>query len=689
MPQALARPAAALMSLFALLSLLFAVPAAAEPVASLASPDGKLALSVEISGEGRVSYAVTREGRPVIAPSRLGFLFTDALAIDRSLELVSQTSATADSQWEQPWGERRFVRDHHNELMLTLREKDAPGRRIVVRFRLFDDGLGFRYEFPDAWGQVHIQDELTEFTVAQPGTAWWIVGGDWNRYEQIYQRTPIDAVATAHTPITMRLADGTHLAFHEAALVDYAGMWFRRTDGQRFKATLSPSSTGARVTRMAPFPTPWRTIIITPDAAGMVESNIELNLNEPNRLGDVSWVKPYKYIGIWWGMHLDNWTWSSGPRHGATTEHARQYIDFAARHGFRGVLIEGWNLGWDGNWFGHGDQFSFTQAYPDFDLEAVTAYGLQRGVHLVGHHETGGNIMVYEDQLEDAMALYQRLGVDSVKTGYVADAGGIISRGADGGMAMEYHDGQVMARHHLRVVETAARHRIAVNPHEPIKDTGLRRTYPNWVSREAARGMEYNAWGEPGNGVDHEVTLVYTRMLSGPMDYTPGVLSLEGRGGRPLASTRARQLALYLSLYSPIQMAADLIENLERYPRELAFIAQVPTDWSESHLLQGEVGDFALFARKDRAGDDWYVGGITNGEGRDFNVPLTFLDPGRRYTATIYKDGPEADYRTDRRGDIVIETRTVTAADRLAFRMAPGGGTAIRLTPVAPVRRRR
>ena len=664
------------------------VRAQASAPLSATSPDGHLRVTVGVTGEGRAFYRVDRDGTPVIGESRLGFIFTDALPFDRGVAIESHATATADSRWELPWGERRSIRDHHNELSVRLRQGMDGNRAITVRFRIFDDGVGFRYEFGDGWNTVRIQDELTEFVVARPGTAWWIIGGDWNRYEQTYQRTPIDAVSTAHTPITMRLADGTHLAFHEAALVDYAGMWLRRTDGQRFRATLSPSSSGARVTRAAPFPTPWRTIRITPNAAGLVESDLELNLNEPNRLGDVSWVRPYKYIGIWWDMHLNNWTWASGPNHGATTAHTRSYIDFAAAHGFRGVLVEGWNLGWDGNWFGHGDQFSFTQPYPDFDIEGLAAYARQRGVRLIGHHETGGNIANYEDQLEAAMTLYERLGIDSVKTGYVADAGGIISRDANRQLAMEWHDGQVQSRHHLRVVETAARHHIMVNPHEPIKDTGLRRTYPNWVSREGARGMEYNAWGEPGNGVDHEPTLIYTRMLAGPMDYTPGVLSLEGRGGRPIASTLARQLALYLSLYSPIQMAADRIENLARFPRELAFIAAVPTSWEDSRLIDGAVGEFALFARKDRDSADWYLGGITNGDARDFDVPLTFLERGQRYTATIYRDGPDADYRRDTRGQIVIETRTVTAADRLAFRMAPGGGTAIRLTPAGRRARR-
>ncbi|MEQ1725121.1 MAG: glycoside hydrolase family 97 protein [Sphingopyxis sp.] len=673
------------------LAALMFTPASAQRSVSAASPDGSIGLTVAVNGEGRPSYSISRNGVVLLSPSRLGFLFTDALAFDRGLVIESHSETSTDARWEQPWGERRFVRDHHNELLVVLRENSDAHRRIAVRFRLFDDGVGFRYEFLDqsGWGTVHIQDELTEFNIAPRGLAWWITGGDWNRYEQIYQRTEIDAVSTAHTPITMRLDDGTHLAFHEAALVDYAGMWLRRVDGQRFKATLSPSSTAARVTRLAPFTTPWRSIRIAGNAAGLVESDLELNLNEPNRLGDVSWVRPYKYIGIWWDMHLDNWSWASGARHGATTENTRRYIDFAAAHGFRGVLVEGWNVGWDGNWFGHGDEYSFTRPYLDFDIEGLAAYGRARGVRLIGHHETGGNIANYESQLDGAMALYQRLGIDSVKTGYVADAGGIISRNAAGALAMEWHDGQVMSRHHLNVVETAARHHVMVNPHEPIKDTGLRRTYPNWVAREGARGMEYDAWGEPGNDVDHIPTLVYTRMLSGPMDYTPGVLSLQGRGGRPISSTLARQLALYLTIYSPIQMAADRIENLERFPRELAFISAVPTDWEDSWLIDGAVGDYALFRRKDRNSADWYVGGVTDGDARDFDVALDFLPAGHRYRMTIYADGPDADYRTVNRGQIVIEERIVTAASRVALHMAPGGGVAVRLTPASQTRTRR
>ena len=337
-------------------------------------------------------------------------------------------------------------------------------------------------------------------------------------------------------------------------------------------------------------------------------SDLILNLNEPNKLGDVSWFKPSKYVGIWWEMHLGVGSWASGPKHSANTRNAKRYIDFAAKHGFRGVLIEGWNHGWDGDWFANGAVFSFTKPYPDFDLEGVTEYARRKGVHLVGHHETSGHIANYESQLADALDLYARLGVDSVKTGYVADAGGIQALGGDGKLHFEWHDGQVQSRHHLKVVTEAAKRRIAVLPHEPIKDTGLRRTYPNWVSREGARGMEYNAWGNPPNPPEHEANLVFTRMLSGPLDFTPGVLSLKGSGGRPIQSTLAKQLATYVVLYAPVQMAADLPENYEKHPREFQFIKDVPTDWADTRVLNGEVGDYATFARKHRGSDDWLYG---------------------------------------------------------------------------------
>lgn len=655
------------------------------PAVTATSPDGSLVLTVTTDNDSRPTWSLSRKGKLLIAPSKLGFLLTDSVNMVRGFRITGSETASQDQTWEQPWGERRFVRDHYNEVTVKLQQSETQGARLMnLRFRLFDNGVGFRYELPEqpALKTMRIADEVTEFDVVPKGTAWWIPGGEWNRYEQVYQRTPIDAVSTAHTPITMRLEDGTHLAFHEAALVDYAGYWFKRADGQTFRTTLSPSPDGPRVVRGLPFATSWRTIRMADDAAGLVENDLELNLNEPNALGDVSWFKPIRYIGIWWGMIRNDWTWAEGPKHGATTARAKQYIDYAAQHHFGGVLVEGWNKGWNGDWFGHGDAFSFTQPTPDFDIKAVTDYARKKGVRLIGHHETGGNIAHYEAHMADGFALYRKLGVDVVKTGYVADAGGIIAPGArPGETLMQWHDGQRMVNHHLAVVKTAAKYHIAINAHEPVKDTGLRRTYPNWVAREGARGMEYNAWGTFANGPDHEPTLVYTRMLSGPMDFTPGVLSLEGANHQPLASTLTKQLGLYLALYSPIQMAADFIEQLDKYPREMDFISSVPTDWSESHLIAGEVGDYAVFARKDRASPRWFVGGVNDATARTVTLKFDFLDPGKTYKAAIWKDGEGATYLTEARHRIAYDTRTVRKGDTLDVWLAPGGGTAIRLEP--------
>jgi alpha-glucosidase len=648
--------------------------------ASVSSPGSVLSVELRVDRDGRPEYSIRRGGRPVVDWSRLGFILADAYKLERNFEISKVEKRSFDDTWEQPWGERRFVRNHGNELRATLTERSHARRNLIVVFRVFDDGVGFRYEFPDqaALRQVNIADELTEFDIAQPATAWWIPGGEWNRDEYLYQETPLAEVPMAHTPVTMKLADGVHVAIHEAAVVDYSTMWLRRVTGQRLKTALWPAASGPKVSRAAPFTTPWRTLQIAADAPGIYMSDLILNLNEPNKLGDVSWVKPFKYVGIWWEMHLGTKTWGSGPKHGATTAETRRYIDFAAKHGFRGVLVEGWNRGWDGDWFARGEEFSFTEPYPDFDLEGLAAYAKKKGVRLIGHHENGGNVAHYEKQLGPALDLYQKLGIDAVKTGYVADAGGIQTLGPDGKIRFEWHDGQALSRHHLLVVTEAARRRISIDAHEPIKDTGLRRTYPNWVSREAARGMEYNAWGDPVNPPEHEAMLVFTRMLGGPMDFTPGVLSLTGAGGRRIQSTMAKQLALYVVIYSPIQMAADLPENYARFPRPFQFIKDVPVDWSDTRVLNGEVGDYVTFARKDRAGEDWYVAAVTDENARTLRVALDFLDAKRRYRATIYRDGADAGFDGDPRS-IVIESRPVSRNDVVEIAMARGGGFAMRL----------
>jgi alpha-glucosidase len=656
-------------------------PALADEVlGKVSSPGNVLSVTVSRDADGRLAYQVDRKGQPVITPSRLGFILTNAPKLDRGFTLDKAENSSHDDTWEQPWGERQFVRNHYNELRLSVVQKSRDDRKLTVVFRVYDDGLGFRYEFPDQpqLKTAKIADELTEFAVAEPATAYWNVAGEWNREEYIIQKTPLVEVSEAQTPMTIKTQSGLHIAFHEAALVDYAAVWLRRVDGQRLKTRLAPSAFGPSVVREGAFVTPWRTMQIADTAGGLYMSDLILNLNEPNKLGDVSWVKPYKYVGIWWEMHLGTKSWEQGPKHGATTAHTKKYIDFAAKHGFRGVLVEGWNEGWDGEWFGNGANYSFTKAYPDFDLKAVTDYARKKGVHIVGHNETGGNAAVYEAQMDEAFALYDKLGIDSVKTGYVADAGGAQVLGPDGQRHYTFNDSQEMVRHFQNVIIAAAKHHVAIDTHEPIKDTGLRRTYPNWVSREGQRGQEYNAWGKPPNPPEHEVNLVFTRMLSGPMDFTPGVLSLQGNN-QPINSTQAKQLAQYVVLYSPIHMAADLPENYAKYPKAFKFIKDVPTDWSDTRVLNGELGDYVTIARKDRHSDNWYIGAVTDEEARTLEVDLSFLDPKKTYVAEIYRDGPKADYQGDGRFDIVIESKTVKSTDKLPLWLAKGGGLAIRL----------
>ena len=663
------------------------LPVHAATIATVASPGKVLNVEIDLSKEGRISYRVQRNGKPVITDSLLGLRLRDGAQLLPWFQLQGQQTSTVDDTWEQPWSESRTVRNHYSELRTQFAETGRDQRRMDIVFRVFDDGVGFRYELPKQPKQqeLAIQGEFTEFTLADPASAkaWWIPAGEWNRYEQIYRTTPLDNVGIAHTPITIKLGDGTHVAFHEAALVDYSGMWLQRIDSGKFRAVLSPTSTGG-VLKQAPFHTPWRTIQIAADAGKLYESsNLILNLNEPNKLGDVSWFKPAKYVGVWWGMHLDTQSWGVGPKHGATTEYTTRMIDFAAEHGFRGVLVEGWNSGWAKDWFANGWVFDFLKPTPDFDLEKLAAYARSKGVHLIGHHETACAVSHYERQMKDAFALYERLGIDVIKTGYVCDAGQIERQEKKNGPVIrEWHDSQWNSNHHLRVVTEAAKRHIAINAHEPIKDTGLRRTYPNWISREGARGMEYNAWGEPPNPPEHEAMLVFTRMLSGPMDFTPGVLSLVGKNGMPIQTTIAKQLALYVVLYSPVQMAADLPENYEKHMDAFQFIKDVPADWEITQVPNGEVGDYATVVRKDRNSADWYLGSVTDENPRTLKVKLDFLEPGRTYEAQIYRDAKVSSYQGENRFRFDKETRQVTANDSLTLRLAPGGGQAIRF--VAP-----
>ena len=647
------------------------------------SPDTRVAVVIDTDDQGTPHYSVRYRGQVVVGESRLGMRFANHHGFDSGLRIARAERSGHNSVWRQPWGERRRVRDHFNELFVVL-EAESPVREIGLRVRVYDDGVGIRYEMPEQRGyaDVDIVDELTEFRLDPNATAWWIPGRGWNRYEFTYNETPVADIALAHTPLTVRLAGGVHLSIHEAALVDYAGYVLDQRRGGVFRTNLTPWSDGIRVRARVPFVTPWRTIQVSPDAAGLLNSDLVINLNEPNKLGDVSWVEPGKYVGIWWEMHLQDKTWGSGPDHGATTAAAKRYIEFAATHGFDGVLVEGWNTGWDGNWTANGAVFSFTQPYPDFDLEGVASYAREKGVRLVGHHETSGHITNYERQMEDGFDLYESLGVRQVKTGYVADGGELV-RVEDDIEMHEWHDGQFAVQHFIRVLQEAAQRKISINTHEPVKDTGLRRTYPNWISREGARGQEYNAAWSPPNPPRHNVTLPFTRMLSGPMDFTPGIFNLthQGRGSDfRVKSTLAHQLALYVVLYSPVQMAADLPGNYEQRPDAFQFIKDVPTDWEESIALDGEVGEFVVIAREERGGGDWYVGAISGEQPRDIVVPFSFLKPDTRYRATIYRDGDEADWKANPY-DCVIEGRLLTSDNSLELRLVAGGGVAIRLQP--------
>ena len=661
------------------------VLAATQALAStVSSPDERIEVSVTTTDVGRPQYAVHFDGEPVILPSHLGLVFREDANLDEGFAIASETTTTADSTWEQPWGERRVVRDHYNELLVTF-EASQPERQFLVRFRVHNDGLGFRYEVPaqDAFSDLVIDDELTEFRLPVDAMGWWTPGRGWNRYEYHTRKLPIVDITLANTPATFRLANGTHVSLHEAALVNYAGYVLEQLDHGLLKTNLTPWSDGARVKTAAPFVTPWRTIQVSDDATGLLNSSLILNLNEPSKLGDVSWVEPGKYVGIWWAMHLGQRTWGSGPDHGATTEEAKRYVDFAAEHGFSGVLVEGWNTGWDGNWIENGAVFSFTEPYPDFDLREVAAYALDKGVRLVGHHETSGHVSNYEAQMDDAFELYGEIGVRQVKTGYVAHGGNLQRVDEDGNLIKEWHDGQFAVNHFTRVLEAAAIHKVSINTHEPVKDTGLRRTYPNWLTREGARGQEYNSsWPLP-NRVDHNVNLVYTRMLAGPLDFTPGIFDLQHQGAdsnRRVNSTLAHQLALYVVLYSPVQMAADLPENYLARPDAFQFIKDVPSDWDESVAIAGETGDYVVFARKDRSSEDWFIGAISDEQLREIRVSLDFLDKGRRYTATIYRDGDDADWALNPL-ELEIERRPVTAADTLVLPLAAGGGAAVRIAP--------
>ena len=649
------------------------------------APQARLKVCVDADARGPF-YEVFRNDRALITHARLG-LVLDGFGNAPATRVGNERRSAVDQSWEQPWGEQRVIRDRHAELKVTLSGADpASTEPYDLTVRVFDDGFAFRYEYNHiaAGRDVSVLDELTEFRLpdgkgASNFDAWWYPARNPDRDEYLYRRGSLFDINLAETPLTLQ-SPGLYLSIHEAALVDYPSMNLRRTAERTLKADLMPWSDGVLAREHGPFVTPWRTVLVGDTPMALANSRMELNLNEPSRIADTSWIRIGKYVGVWWEMHLNRSTWASGDRHGANNANVKRYIDFAAKNGFGGVLVEGWNQGWDGDWIANGKHFSFTESYPDFDLPMLARYARERGVRLIGHNETAGAVENYENQLEAAMKLYAANNVAVVKTGYVKNNGSIERTLEDGTIGHEWFAGQFRVRHEIRVAQVAGANHVSIVAHEPVKDTGLRRTWPNMLSREGARGQEFNAWGRPTNPPEHLTILPFTRLLAGPMDFTPGIFDItlgKTSVNERVQSTLATQLALYVLVYSPVQMAADLPENYEKRPDAFQFIRDVPTDWETSRALQGEIGDYVVVARQQRGGKDWYLGATTDENARQLDIPLDFLERGRKYEAQIYRDAPDSDYLSNPAA-LVIEKRRVTSADGIQARLAPGGGLAVR-----------
>jgi alpha-glucosidase len=647
------------------------------------SPDGKIIVNFELK-KGIPHYQVNYSGIEIVKSSKLGFRFKVVPALEQNLAVVNVQQKEFDETWTQPWGEVKNIRNHYNEIKIYLQETNTLARKMNLIFRVFNDGLGFRYELPEQPNlkDFQIMDELTQFALSGEDEVWWIPINRYHRYEYLYQKSPISKIDTVHTPLTVETGDGLFLSIHEANLTDYASMTLVGSDSGTLHCDLVPWADGVKVKVSAPMQTPWRTIQIANNPGDLITSYLVLNLNEPCKLEDVSWIKPGKYVGIWWGMHLDKYTWGSGERHGATTVRTKEYIDFAAKHGFSGVLVEGWNTGWDGDWVRNGHLFSFTQPYPDYDIEVLIKYATAKGTKLIGHHETATGIDNYENQMAEAFKFLNKYQIEVVKTGYVGDR---IRNGNFDEGPHEWHHGQYMARHYRKVVETAAEYEIMLDVHEPIKDTGIRRTYPNMMTREGARGMEWNAWGPGGgNPPEHTTILPFTRLLSGPMDYTPGIFELFFHEEKPenrVNTTLARQLALYVVIYSPLQMAADLPENYRSQPA-FQFIVDVPVDWQETKVLHASIGDFVTIVRKDKNSEDWYLGSVTDEHARILETSLDFLDDNQSYVAEIYADAKEAHWAANPLA-LTIKKILVNRDTELKISLAAGGGQAIRFRPAS------
>ena len=691
---------------------------------TVSSPNGAVSVSFSLADGGRPTYEMTYKGRPVVKPSHLGLElakdkhatkgFAETSLMDGFTESHSEVSSF-DETWKPVWGETATIRNHYNELLVSL-SQDHTGRQMNIRFRVYDDGMGLRYEFPQQDSLVYfiVKEEHTQFAMTGDHTAWWLPG-DYDTQEQETQESRLseirarfhDAVNWSNssvanfsetgvqTSLQMKSQDGLYINIHEAALVNYPAMHLNLDDKHMvFESWLTPDATGNKAYVQVPFNTPWRTVMVSDDARDMLSSNLILNLNEPCKIEDTSWIHSTKYCGVWWEMIVGKSSWNytddlpsvdiykvdwnhvrPNGRHAANTENVKRYIDFAAKNGLQEVLVEGWNIGWE-DWANRWkwDVFDFVTPYPDFDIQYLNEYAHSKGVKLMMHHETSSSTINYERHLEDALNLMNRYGYDAVKTGYVGD---IIPRG-------DFHFSQSMVNHYQYVVEQAAKHHVMVNGHEAVRPTGLCRTWPNLVGNESARGTEYEAFG--GSAPSHTVILPFTRLQGGPMDYTPGILEtqLSTWSDNPswVRTTLCGQLALYLTMYSPLQMAADLPENYEKYDDSFQFIRDVATDWDDSRYLEAEPARYITVARKAKGTDRWFIGGKCNEDGHQSDLRLDFLDKGKKYVCTVYADAKDADYEKNPKA-YTISRRTVKQGDRLRLKMAPGGGFAVSLFPVA------
>ena len=677
----------------------------------LVSPNGQLRLNFSINAQGEPVYELYYKDKVVIKPSKLGLELKDDPGLMNGFTLAGVQTSTFDETWQPVWGEEKEIRNHYNEMAVTLNQQ-AQGRHIVLRFRLFDDGLGFRYEFPlqKNLNYFVIKEEHTQFAMAGDHTAFWIPG-DYDTQEYDYTESRLSEIrglmpgaitdnasqtqfspTGVQTALQMKTADGLYINLHEAALVDYSCMHLNLDDKNLvFESWLTPDAQGNKGYLQAPSTSPWRTVIVSDDARDILASRITLNLNEPCAYDDVSWIKPVKYVGVWWEMITGKSTWAytddlpsvklgqtdystlkPNGRHGANNENVKKYIDFAAEHGFDQVLVEGWNEGWE-DWFGKSKDyvFDFVTPYPDFDVKMLNAYAKSKGVKLMMHHETSASVRNYERHLDKAYQFMMDNGYNAVKSGYVGD---IIPRG-------EYHYGQWMNNHYLYAVTKAAEYKIMVNGHEAVRPTGLCRTYPNLIGNESARGTEYEAFG--GSKPFHTTLLPFNRLIGGPMDYTPGIfdIKLDFMGDLPhgqVQTTLCKQLALYVTLYSPLQMAADLVDNYEMHMDAFQFIKDVAVDWDESKYIEAEPGDYITIARKAKGSNNWFVGGITDENARTAEFKLDFLDADKKYVATLYADGKDADYK-DNPTSYQIKKGIVTSKTKLSVKEARSGGFALSL----------